>query len=173
MENWTVAREVAELFPSAGLIGDPSGSNGAVLTADVKPAGPAAQAPPVLTNELRDVFQRVVRVLTLVGTVLVVITYAWESLSARRVSRLVARAEVSALENSESSAEEKQAATRAELEHQAAGFTRGVALQLGLFVLLAGAIGLLMLADRYERWLGIGVLLVIIFVALRAFTARE
>jgi hypothetical protein len=39
---------------------------------------------------------------------------------------------------------------------------------MGLLVLLSGAVGLLILADRYERWLGVGVILIIVFSALRA-----
>lgn len=169
MENWTAARHVAELFPAAGLIGDPSGSNGMGISAEARsaPTDSAARGSSTLTNEMRDVFRRVVRALTFLGAVLVVGTYGCETLSARRVTRLAAIAEISALDKSPSVSEEKQVATRATLNHQASAFTRAVALQMGLLVLLAGAIGLMMFADRYERWLGVGVILVVIFSALR------
>ncbi len=174
MENWTAARDVAELFPAAGLIGDQSGSNGSDNSVDARltPTELAAKTSFALAGEMRDVLQRIMRVLALLGTLLVVGTSGCESLSERRVSRLAAIAEMRTLEQSATAQEEKLVANRAALEHQASAFVRGVALQLGLLVLLVGAIGLMVLADRYERWLGVGMILVVIFSALGTFAHR-
>jgi hypothetical protein len=109
---------------------------------------------------------RVARTFTLLGIVLVLATTGCEALGERRVTRLNAVAEISALENGAENDELRQAAASASLEHQASAFTRGVVLYMSLAVLLAGSIGLLVLADDYERWLGMGVVLVVIFGAL-------
>ena len=170
MENWTAAREIAELFPQAGLVGDQSGSNGMGIAVETRAKSGEMVVKPVagLSEDVRSAFHRVGRVLTLLGTIFVVATYGCESLSERRVARISAVAELNALNNGAVLSEEKNAATRAALEHRAGSLTRGIALQTGLLVLLSGAFGLLILADRYERWLGVGVILIIVFSALRA-----
>jgi hypothetical protein len=170
MENWTAARDIVELFPQAGLVGDQSGSNGMGIPVEsrAKSSDAAAKSSPGLSDEVRSAFHRVGRVLTLLGSIFVVATYGCESLSERRVARISAVAELNALNSGTVTQEEKDAARRAELEHQASSLARGIALQMGLLVLLSGAVGLLILADRYERWLGVGVILIIVFSALRA-----
>jgi hypothetical protein len=166
MDNWTAAREVNELFPAAGLVGDQAGSNGAEAAGDARSVPTAARSSLALPGETQDAFQRVARALAFLGAVLVVGTRGCESLGERRATRLSAVAELSALENAATAEEDKRTATTAALEHQANAFARGVALQMGLLVLLAGAIGLTLLSDRYECALGIGLVLVVIFSVL-------
>jgi hypothetical protein len=173
MDNWTVARDVAELFPPADLIGgDASGGENLGTSPTGKAEGMTAAAAPVagLSRETREAIQRVGRALTALGILLILGTHGCESLSARRVARLAAVADLAALENSTANEEEKRGAEKAALEHQASAMARGVALQIGLFVLLIGAAGLMIFADRYERWLGVGVILVEILVVLHALT---
>src|SRR5688572_15925113 len=97
MENWTAAREVSELFPSAsaGLVGDSTPPNGSEVIPESKASAKGAKSSGPLNGELRAVFQRIVRVLAWLGIALVVGTRGCESLSEQRVARLNAVAEIS------------------------------------------------------------------------------
>lgn len=168
MENWTAAKEITELFPPAGLIGDsaPPTEPGLGTEARTAPKVPGAKSSLEYQGELQNVLRRVVRVLSVVGVVLILGTRGCESLGERHVVRLNATAEISALEKSSNAEAHKLAAAKSSLDHQKFALARGVALYLGLLVLLVGATGLMLLTDRQESWFGLGVILVVIFALL-------
>lgn len=167
MDNWTAAREVAELFPPARPPKE-TPSNGSDSSVEMKPNGGPAPAPPTVDDELRPVLQRAVRIVAAVGALVVLGTSGCQTLSARRVERLVALAEIRVSEDAANAATDQAGAQRAVLEHQAAGFLREVSRQLGLLLLLAGGVGLFLLAARSsERWLGLGLVLVVLLGATR------
>ena len=168
MENWTAAREVTELFPPAGLIGDSAVLKGPGFGTETRsvPKVPGAASALELSNDLQNALRRVVRGLAVLGVVLILGTRGCESLGDRHVARLHAMAEISELEKSANAEAEKLAAAKSTLDHQKFALARGVALYLGLLVLLGGATGMMLLTDRHESWFGLGVILVVILSLL-------
>lgn len=163
MENWTAARDVAELFPPASPVGDSAATNGSNGLSDTRITAEIRHRPTAPINgELRNVLHRVARVLTVVGVLVVVGTRGCESLSERNVTRLNAVAQLAGIESSGNVDAQKRSAEKAALEHQGFAFLRGIVLYMGLTVLLMGATGFVVVADRHERWLGVGLILVVL-----------
>lgn len=169
METWTVAKQVVELFPPATTVGESAGTtptegtNGlpGATAASLTMAAPTAASLYGLDTKWLAALRRSVRLLTVFGILILLGTRGCESLGERLAVR---NAALDSLTKQSGSVipETDIARHRLVLEHQSTAFTRGVALYVGLLILLSGATGLLLLAEQHERWLGVGIIAAII-----------
>jgi len=176
MENWTPAKDIAELFPAinvtANLPTEPDG-NGLKVTAEPKPipkisSDTATQsfAQPI-NAELAVLLVLIARVLVTVGAMVLVTTSGCESLGQRRVTRLQALDQLSdTVAGGRTSQRFDEKTIRASAEFAEGAFTRGLFLQFGVALIFIGAIALTWLGEPSHRWLGVGVLVAVVFGAL-------
>lgn len=213
MENWTSAKEVAELFPTDRPAGEAKPAAPSTLASE-SPTTTRAAYPELsagATPELTQLFTIGGRACLVLGLLCVVLVRGCESLGERKVARLHAAAKLQAAQEWQrnrgpiagelKSLQEKPSLTpaerdrlrdatdslnrldvsraseelsvaqrldvnRADAEYRAGAFMRGMTLHGGVLILLGGGIVLAMLAEGSDRWLGIGVLLIVCFSAL-------